>query len=209
MRPRLGLKPTHAAPTRRQADRSSYVGAEMDRPVPGGAGGAGAGAAAAGALAQVPRVAREFVKTRQARRQHAVVGHRGLGQTITAPASRRRAAGGASAAAGVSTVAAAAERRRRAAGGDVLLDRHRHAVECARPGHAASASSLSRAACKRGVGIQRPGRVRCAARSARCVRADRASRRPATASPDAYSASSSTALRSCSAATVRRLCAPR
>src|SRR5664279_6388760 len=46
---------------------------------PGGSSaGAGAGAAAARAFGQVPGVARQRVKARQARRQHAVVGHRRL-----------------------------------------------------------------------------------------------------------------------------------
>ena len=123
-----GLEREDAAPAGRQAHRAADVGADVQRPVAGGDAGGRARAAAARVLAQVPRVARQAVKARQARRQHAVVGHRRLAEDHRAGLAqarrRRRVArrrhqlgrGG-------------AERHRRAGGGDVLLDRRRHAVE--------------------------------------------------------------------------------
>ena len=87
-----------------------------------------AGRGAAGILAEVPGIAGEGMETGEARRQHAVIRHRGLGEDDRAgfaqPRGRRRIlrrrhqldAGG-------------AQRHRLALGGDIVLDGDRHAVE--------------------------------------------------------------------------------
>ena len=122
------LQGEDAAPGRRQAQRAADVGADVQRPVAGRHRRARAGAAAAGPLAQVPGVARQRMEARQARRQHAVVGHRRLAEDHRArlahPRRRRRVARRRHEHAG-----RGAHRHRRAAGGDVLLDRRRHAVD--------------------------------------------------------------------------------
>ena len=64
----------------RQANGAANVGAHMQRAVARGGGGARAGARSAWALAQIPGVARQRVKARQSRGQHAVVGHGGLAE---------------------------------------------------------------------------------------------------------------------------------
>ena len=103
----------------------------MQRAVTGGAGRAGAGRGAAGILGQVPGVAGERMEAGEARRKHAVVRHRGLGEDdragFTQPRGGRRIplcrhqldAGG-------------TQRDRLTLGGDVVLDGDRNAVERAR-----------------------------------------------------------------------------
>ncbi len=122
------LEGEDAAPGRGQAQRPADVGADVQRPVAGRHRCARAGAAAARALAQVPGVARQRMEARQARRQHAVVGHGRLAEDHRArlahPRCRRRVARRRH-----QRARRGAHRHRRAAGGDVLLDRRRHAVD--------------------------------------------------------------------------------
>ncbi len=123
-----GLQREDSAPAGRQPHRAADVGADVQRPVPGRGRGAGAGAAAAGTFAQIPRIARERMKAREARREHAVVGHRRLAEDhrtrLAQPRGRRRIGCGRHELGGCG-----AERCRNAARRDVLLDRRRHAVE--------------------------------------------------------------------------------
>ncbi len=103
----------------------------MQRAVTGRASRARAGGGAAGILAQVPGIAGEGMETGEARRQHAVIRHRGLGEDdragFTQPRGGRRIllcryqldAGG-------------TQRDRLALGGDIVLDGDGHAVERAR-----------------------------------------------------------------------------
>ena len=123
-----GLQREDAVPAGRQAHRAADVGAEMERTVARRRRRAGAGAGAAGIPGEVPRVARQRMEGAAARRQHAVVGHGGLGEDDRARLAhprrgrrigRRRHQVG----------RRGAERHRHALGGDVLLDGDRHAVE--------------------------------------------------------------------------------
>ncbi len=103
----------------------------MQRTVTGSSSRARAGGGAAGILGQVPGVAGEGMEAGEARRQHAVIRHRGLGEDdragFTQPRGGRRVllcrhqldAGG-------------TQRDRLAFGGDVVLDGDRNAVERAR-----------------------------------------------------------------------------
>jgi hypothetical protein len=151
-----GLEAHHAAPGGRQADGAADVGAHVQRAIARGSGGCGAGTAAAGVLAQVPGVAGQRVEAAQARRQHAVVGHRGLAQQhrpVFAQAGGRWRVG----AGRLQLGGRGAQRQRQAARGDVLLQRDGHAVQwshrlVAQPARFGGASRLQ---CR--VGIQRPG----------------------------------------------------
>ena len=145
-----------AAPACRQTDRPSDVGAEVQRAITGRTRSRRAGAAAAGVLRQVPRVARQRVKARQAGRQHAEVGHRRLGDDHRAgfAQSRRRWRVGCGR---HEQGRRAAERHRHAARGDVLLDRHRHTVE--RQRFIALPARLTRSrGGECGIGVLRPQR---------------------------------------------------
>jgi hypothetical protein len=77
---------------------------------------------------ELPWVARERVMARQARRQHAVVGHRRLGEDdrprLAQPRRRRGVRLGRR-----HLARRRADRRRLAAGRDIVLDRDRHAVK--------------------------------------------------------------------------------
>ena len=88
------LQRDQAAPARRQPHRAADIGAEMQRAVAGRTRRACAGAGAAGILAEVPGIAGEGMKARQARRQHAVIRHGGLGEDhragLAQPRRRRR-----------------------------------------------------------------------------------------------------------------------
>ena len=124
----------------------------MQRAVAGGAGGAGAGAGAAGVLGEVPGIAGEGMERREARRQHAVIRHRGLGEDHRArfaQARRRRRV----LLRGHELDAGRAERHRLALGGDIVLDGDRHAVE--RAHRLALLPALGRGLCHRAraVGI--------------------------------------------------------
>jgi hypothetical protein len=126
------LEADDAAPGGGQADRAADVGAQVQRAVAGGGSSAGAGAAAAGVGGQIPGVAGEPalapVEARQARAQHAVVGHRGPGQQHAAGLAQPRG-GGRVVGRGHELGRRAAQRHRGAARGDVLLQRQRHAVQ--------------------------------------------------------------------------------
>ena len=123
-----GLEADQAAPAGGQPHRAANVGADMQGPVATGTRRTGTGAAAARVFGGVPGVAGERVKTRQARGQHAVVGHRGLGQQHQPglpPARggrcilghRPQVAGG------------GAYRHGAASGGDVFLQRAGHTIQ--------------------------------------------------------------------------------
>ena len=128
MRPRLGLRPTRPhQPAGRRTEPPMSV-PTMQWAVAGRTGGARAGAQAAGVLRQVPGIARQRMEARHARRRHAVVRHRGLGEDdragLAQARARRRILRG-----GDERHRGRAERDRHALGGDVLLHGHRHAVE--------------------------------------------------------------------------------
>jgi len=74
------LQGEDAVPGGRQAHRAANVGAEMQWAVAGRHRCTGAGARAAGIPREVPRIARQRMERASPRRQHAVVGHGGLGQ---------------------------------------------------------------------------------------------------------------------------------
>ena len=123
-----GLEREDAAPTRRQAQRAADVGADVQWPVARGGGRAGAGAGTAGGAGEVPGVARQFVETRQAGRQHPVVWHRGLGNHDAAGFAhpgRGRCVGQGRRQCGRGR----SQRRGVALGRDVVLDGHGHAVQ--------------------------------------------------------------------------------
>ena len=148
MRPRLGLSvkmPHQPAGSRSEPPMSVPM---CKRAVARRRRGAGAGAGAARRAAQVPGVARQLVEARQAGRQHAVVGHGGLGDHHAAGFAharrrwrvreRRRQLG-----------RGGAQRRRVALGGDVFLDGDGHAVQraqrrAAQPARLAGARLLQR-----------------------------------------------------------------
>ena len=126
--PEAWLQRDQAAPAGRQPHRAADVGAEMQRAVTGRTRGARAGTGAAGILAEVPGIAGEGMETGEARRQHAVIRHGGLGKDHRAGFAQARGrrrillrrhqldAGG-------------AQRHRQALGGDIVLDGDGHAVE--------------------------------------------------------------------------------
>ena len=151
-----GLEREDAAPAGRQPQRAADVGADVQRAVAGRRGGAGAGAGAARRLRQVPGIARQRVEARQARGQHAVVGHGGLGDDHRAgflqPRGRRRVGGGRP-----QLDRGRAGRHRVAARGDVFLDRGRHAVERAQRLAAPPARLGGARLLQRGLGPQQPG----------------------------------------------------
>ena len=123
-----GLEADEPAPAGRQAHRAADVGAQMQRAIAGRGRRGGAGRGAAGIAVEPPWVAGQRVKAGKPRRQHAVVGHRRLGEEnrtrFAQPRGRRRVGGG-----GRQQARGRAERRRLALRGDVLLHRRRHAVE--------------------------------------------------------------------------------
>ena len=91
--PAARLQTENAAPARRQAHRAADVGAEVQRAVARRRRRARARRRAAGIAVELPRIARQRVEARQARRQHAVVGHGRLGEqdrARLAQARRRR-----------------------------------------------------------------------------------------------------------------------
>jgi hypothetical protein len=193
-RPRLGLKPTtphHAAGSRIEPPMSVPRCSGRSRRRSRGR----AGAAAARVEGQVPGVARQRMEARQARRQHAVVGHGGLAQRSprrpragARPAARRRR--------GHQLGGGGAQRHRHAARGDVLLQRDGHAVQWPAAGRAASAPGCrgpAPAARRRRSPRWHAG----AAPSARRERSPRAPPPAATPRPGRTGASSSTALRRC------------
>ena len=91
--PEARLQPDQPAPAGGQAHRAADIGADMQRAVAGRACGARTGARAAGVLRQVPRIARERMEARHARRGHAEVGHRGLGKDDRARLAQPRGRG--------------------------------------------------------------------------------------------------------------------
>ena len=151
-----GLEREDAAPAGRQAQRAADVGADVQRAVAGRRGRAGAGAGAARRLAQVPGVARQRVEARQARGQHAVVGHGGLAHDHRAgflqARGRRRVGRG-----GPQLDGRRAGRHRVAARRDVFLDGDRHAVERAERLAAPPARLGGARLLERGFGPQQPG----------------------------------------------------
>ena len=123
-----GLEGEDAAPAGRQPQRAADVGSDVQGPVARGRRGAGAGAGAARRLVHVPGVARQLVEARQAGRQHAVVGHGGLGDHHPAGfahARRRRRIGGRRR----QVARRRSQRHRIALGRDVFLEGHGHAVQ--------------------------------------------------------------------------------
>ena len=88
------LEAEYAAPAGRQAHRAADVGADMQRAIERRRRRARARRRAARIAVELPWIARERMKARQARRQHAVVGHRRLGEEDRAgfaqPRRRRR-----------------------------------------------------------------------------------------------------------------------
>jgi hypothetical protein len=108
-RPSAGLEAHHTAPGGRQADGAADVGAHVQRAIACGGRGAAPALLPPGFLLSVPGVACELapllVEAAEARRQHAVVRHRGLAQqhrTVFAQACSRRGVFGR----GISSVAA-------------------------------------------------------------------------------------------------------
>jgi hypothetical protein len=123
-----GLEAEDAAPACGQADGAANVRAHMQRPVAGRRSGARACAGAARRLVRIPGVEGVAVQRGQARGQHAVVGHGGLGEEDGARLAQPRGGwciqrgrdlrhGGRAHGRGV------------AARGDVVLDRGGDAVE--------------------------------------------------------------------------------
>gem|GEM_PF-4666310 len=116
---------------RRQPDRASDVGSNVQRSIACDRGCGRAGARAGRIAVEAPGIARDAVQAGEARRQHAVVRHRGLGEDdragFTQPRGGRRIllrrykldTGG-------------TQRDRLALGGDIVLDGDRNAVERAR-----------------------------------------------------------------------------
>ena len=100
----------------------------MQRPVARCGRCARTGAGATRPLAQIPRIARERMKARQAGRQHAVVGHGGLGETHR-PRFAQTRCGGRVGHGRKQLHGSRAERRGLALGGDVFLDGERNAVK--------------------------------------------------------------------------------
>ena len=123
-----GLEAHHAAPARRQSDRATDVGAHVQRAIARRRRSGGTGAGAARVFRQIPGVARQPVEAGQTRRQHAPVRHGGLRHkhraSLAQPRSRWRVRFGRREQRG-----RAAQRRGHPPGGDVLLQRHRHAVQ--------------------------------------------------------------------------------
>jgi hypothetical protein len=161
-RPAAGLEAHHAAPGGRQADGAADVGAQVQRPIACGRRRGGPGAAAAGVLAQVPGVAREpalqRMKAAQARRQHAVVGHRGLAQQHRAGLAQARGRRGVGAA-GFSSVAAVPSGRARPRVAMFSFSVAGTPSSALSGWLALPARLLSRAPAPARVGIQRPGGV--------------------------------------------------
>ncbi len=123
-----GLEREEPAPGRGQAHRAADVRAQVQGAIAGRGRGGRPGAGAAGVLAQVPGVAAQGMEAREARAQHAVVRHGGLGQQhgtqLAQPGGGRRVLGG-----GAEFGGRRAQGHGRAAGGDVFLERGGHAVQ--------------------------------------------------------------------------------
>ncbi len=122
------LQPDQAAPARRQPHRAADIGAKMQRAVARRAARTRAGAGAAGVLGKIPGIAGEGMEAGEARRQHAVVRHGGLGENdracLAQACGRRRIRGRRHQFGG-----GRAEWHRHALGGDVVLDGDGNAVE--------------------------------------------------------------------------------
>ncbi len=126
--PETRLQRHQAVPAGRQSHRAADVGAEMQRAVAGRRRSTGAGTGAAGILGYVPGVAGEGMEARQARRQHAVVRHRGLGEDHS-PGLAQSRGGRRILLCGHQLHAGGPQRHRLALGRNIVLDRDRHAVE--------------------------------------------------------------------------------
>src|SRR4029453_3459474 len=103
----------------------------MQRTVTGSSSRARAGGGAAGIFAEVPRIAGEGMETGEARRQHAVVRHRGLGEDDRAGCAQPRG-GRRILLRRYKLDTGSTQRDRLALGGDIVLDGDRNAVERAR-----------------------------------------------------------------------------
>src|SRR5581483_10796980 len=127
--PERRLEAEEAAMRRRQAHRAADVGAEMKRRIAGDGGRGGAGARSRRVAVEPPGIARDAVEARDARGEHAVVGHGGLAEDHAARLARARRRRRIAAFGRRIEVRARADRRRIAFRMEVLLDGDRHAVE--------------------------------------------------------------------------------
>ena len=128
--PQAGLEAEDATPARRQAQRATNVGADVQRAITRRRCRTTTCAGAAGCGAQIPRVPCQRMEARQPRRQHAVVRHGGFGHQHSTGFTQ--AGGwGCIGSSGHQSHRSRAQRHRVALCGDVFLDGGGHTVQCA------------------------------------------------------------------------------